>query len=266
MKRGSRRPRPRQPRLPDGHPDLNGRWVGAGGDGGYTVFKDNDGIIHADRVERTFSTSNADQEKNGASYHYYDQLRYDERLANDPNKPPYKSEFLAKVKDLDIHENQIDPHILCHPDGPREGPPGRIVQANGTVIFLYANGENGDFWRIIPTDGRPHRTDLDDSYFGDSIGRWDGDTLVVDTTGFNEDTWLGSAGWFHSTALHEVERVTRKGNILTYQATFEDPKVWTISVKPTSTLMLNSDPEGEIAETAPCENRDIGHLVNHDHF
>jgi hypothetical protein len=175
--------------------------------------------------------------------------------------------MMAKVKDLDLHENQVDPVILCHPQGiPRAGAPARIVQAPGTAVFLYS-GENGNWWRIIPTDGRPHREDIDPSYFGDSVAHWDGDTLVVDVNGFNDDTWFGSDGWFHTDALHMVERITRKGNVLHYQATVEDPNVLTKPwVKDAVTLVLNNDPASEIYEQARCENQDIGHIVNHDHF
>lgn len=267
------------PRLPDGHPDLNGRWTGvqifcdksgncnlaARGDG-YVAFVAKDGTIHADRVQRTLSKTDEENEKDGSSCYYFYNQYYDSLQAK-ANKPPYKSELLAKVADLDLHANELDPHLKCRPNGiPRAGAPNRIMQAAGAVTFLYAN-EIGNWWRFIPTDGRAHRTDIDPSYFGDSVAHWEGDTLIIDVNNFNDDTWLGSDGWFHTTALHVVERLTRHGNLLNYQATVEDPNVLTKPwVTDSRTLILNTNPEAEIYEMAPCENEDVGHIVNHDHF
>jgi hypothetical protein len=267
------------PKLADGHVDLNGRWtppqVFCDKSGkcqldtrlhGYAVFVDNQGIIHADRLAPESSASGAQNEKDGAEA--FENLNGFFRGDRDTNKPPYKPELMAKVEDLNVHENEVDPHMLCHPNGiPREGPPGRILQTPNMMVFLYADGENGNWWRVIPTDGRPHRTDLDPSYFGDSVGHWEGDTLVVDVNGFNDDTWLGTDGWFHSMAMHVVERFTRKGDTLKFETTVEDPQVLTQPwVKNPVSMVLNTDPESEIYEVARCENQDVGHLVNHDHL
>jgi hypothetical protein len=97
-------------------------------------------------------------------------------------------------------------------------------------------------YQIIPTDGRPHRQDVPPSYRGDAIGRWDGDTLVVDKTNFTDDTWISAEGRvsFHSDALHIVERYRRiDANTLEIEATLEDPKVLTGPwVVPKQTLVL----------------------------
>ena len=144
--------------------------------------------------------------------------------AKDANKPPYKPELAAKVKDLSDRQSQEDPAFYCKPAGvPRMGAPSQILQMPGQVVFLYAT----NLFRLVPTDGRPHRTDIDTSYMGDSVGRWDGDTLVVDVNNLNDDTWLGPDGYFHTEAMHVVERLTRNGDTLTYQATVEDPNVFT---------------------------------------
>ena len=78
------------------------------------------------------------------------------------------------------------------------------------IIFMY-QVISGNTFRIINVDGRPHDPKADSSYYGDSIGHWEGDTLVVDTTNLNDDTWLGIDGWFHSYSLHVVERLTLRG-------------------------------------------------------
>ena len=82
--------------------------------------------------------------------------------------------------------------------------------------------------RLIPTDGRQHIPQNIRQLQGDSVGHWEGDTLVVDVSSFNEETWFDRAGDFHSDALHVVERYTpRSPDTLTYEATIEDPKVFT---------------------------------------
>jgi len=86
--------------------------------------------------------------------------------------------------------------------------------------------------RMIPTDGRKHVSPVIRTYMGDSVGRWDGATLVVDTTNFNGRTGIGANGraTYHSDALHVVERVTRvDANTLQYEAVIDDPKTWTHS-------------------------------------
>jgi hypothetical protein len=106
------------------------------------------------------------------------------------------------------------------------GPPTKIVQTADEVIFLYAQGGAGtqptDF-RVIPTDGRKHDPvrAKDVTYYGHSVGRWEGDTLVVDSVGFNDITWLDKGGYFHSDKMRVLERFRREGNVLHYQVTVE---------------------------------------------
>jgi hypothetical protein len=105
-----------------------------------------------------------------------------------------------------------------------------IVQGRNRVVIVY---EYPHLFRVIPTDGTPHPADPDPTWMGDSVGRWEGDTLVVDTIGFNDKTEL-PGGYKHTEALHVVERFHRTDfNNLDYEATVEDPNVfekpWTIS-------------------------------------
>jgi hypothetical protein len=105
----------------------------------------------------------------------------------------------------------------------------QIVESPHSVAILY--GYPGTF-RIIPTDGGLHPADPDPTWMGDSIGHWDGDTLVVDTVGFNEKTEI--SGYRHTDALHIVERFRRADyNTLQYEATLDDPNVfvkpWTLT-------------------------------------
>jgi hypothetical protein len=182
-----------------------------------------------------------------------------------PNKPDYKPSLLAKVKELSDKQGVLDPAFYCKPQGvPRMGPPSQIVQTPGQVVFLYG-GSN--LFRIVPTDGRPHRADADPSYMGDSIGRFEGaDTLVVEVTNFNDDTWLASDGYFHSEKMRVIERFTRKGDVLTYQATVEDPEVlakpWVQNARP---LKLSTSKADALLEAPPCVEHDAPHIVTLDH-
>jgi len=105
----------------------------------------------------------------------------------------------------------------------------QIVESAHSVAILY--GYPGTF-RTIPTDGGPHPADPDPTWMGDSIGHWEGDTLVVDTVGFNDKTEIN--GFRHTEALHIIERFRRPdANTLQYEATMEDPNVfvkpWTVA-------------------------------------
>jgi hypothetical protein len=111
-------------------------------------------------------------------------------------------------------------------------------------------------FRRIPTDGRAHPADLDPTFMGDSVGRWDGDTLVVDVLGFNERTWLDTEGHQHSDALHVVERFTRAGaDVLQYAVTIDDPKTYKQSW--TTSRTLSRQPGWALKEYVCEENNKI---------
>jgi hypothetical protein len=102
---------------------------------------------------------------------------------------------------------------------------------------------------------------------GDSIGRFEGaDTFVVEVTNFNDDTWLGSDGYFHSEKMRVIERFTRKGDVLTYQATVEDPEVlatpWVQNARP---LKLSTNKADALLEAPPCVEHDAPHIVTLEH-
>ena len=100
-----------------------------------------------------------------------------------------------------------------------------IMQTPGRVVMLY---EYDHFVREIYTDGRQHPKDLNSTWMGDSIGKWEGDTLVVDSVGFNDKTWLDNDGHPHTDELHVVERVHRTSHdTLTIDVTIDDPKAYT---------------------------------------
>ena len=182
-----------------------------------------------------------------------------------PSRPKYKPEFQARVKALDANQVKEDSILRCQPPGvPRIGPPAKIVQTRREVVFFY-DDVSGGFFRVIPIDGRPHRKDLPASYLGDAVGRWEGDTLVVETVNFNEDTWLTDDGAFHTKNLRVVERLRRTGDTIEWVATAHDPAVLSEPWSPPARTLKLTDLELE--ESARCEDRSLAHmqdLTNHD--
>jgi hypothetical protein len=113
--------------------------------------------------------------------------------------------------------------------------PQKIVQTPKEIVVLY---EYMNTFRMIPLNAK-HPDGLLPSYMGDSVGHWEGDTLVVDVIGFNDRTWLAGTGTFHSEALHVTERYTRVDrDRIDYEVTMDDPKVFTKPWTLRSTLML----------------------------
>jgi hypothetical protein len=147
----------------------------------------------------------------------------------DGNEIPYQP-WAAKQKQENFgNRATADPEAKCYlPGVPRMTYmpfPLQIAQTPKDIIVL---SEYAHAVRVIHMDGRPHPSDRVESWLGDSRGRWEGDTLVVDVTQFNGKTWFDRAGNFHSDALHVVERYTPDGpNHIDYQVTIEDPKVFT---------------------------------------
>ncbi len=237
------------PRAADGHPDLSGVWIA--GNRGIRPAGENASI----KVVLPLEGVNQDKDNVFAAL---DRISVTER-AKDQNKPPYKPELLAKVKDFEVRQSQEDPAFYCKPAGvPRMGAPAQIIQLPDKVVFLYAT----NLFRLIPI-GVAHRTDIDTSYMGDSVAKWDGDTLVVDVNNLNDDTWLGADGYFHTEAMHVTERFTRNGDTMTYLVTVEDANVltrpWNMNPR---TLRLGTR---ALEEGPPCVEKDAEHLVTLDH-
>ena len=122
-----------------------------------------------------------------------------------------------------------DPILSCSPPGvPRimlVPFPMQIIQTPGLIVMLF---EYDHFTRQIYLDRREHSKNLDPAWMGESIGRWEGDTLVVDTVGLNDKTWLDQVGHPHSDRLHVVERIRRTSHdTLQDDVTIDDPKAYT---------------------------------------
>jgi len=138
------------------------------------------------------------------------------------------------------------------PDTIGEPYPIQIVQTPTQVVILY---EAGDYFRVIPVDGRSHPKDLDPTWMGNSVGHWEGDALVVDVIGVNDKVSVGE--YRHTTAYHLIERFERtRYDTLKYSATIEDPNVFAQPWTEVGTFTLH--PEWDIQEYICEEN-------NHDY-
>jgi len=149
------------------------------------------------------------------------------RAAREP--APYQDWAAKKVLESFNRRAIDDPTAFClKPGVPRVTSVGlfpmEIVQTPKTIVMLY---EYMNSQRTIPMNVK-HPDDLEPSFMGDSVGHWEGDTLVVDVTGFNDKTWLIGAGTFHTEALHVTERYSMADrDMINYEAIMEDSKVLT---------------------------------------
>jgi hypothetical protein len=249
------------PRTPDGHPELSGMWGGGGGGG--AAKPDEKGNLTVLQRGRPCSPAQFDAGNCAPGINFERDSGVTQRMG--PEVPMYKPEFWDRVQYLDRNGTQEDPEFHCKPSGvPRMGPPAKIVQTPTEVILLYAQGNT---FRVIPIDGRPHDPikSQDTTWYGDAVGKWDGDTLVIDIVGFNDESWIEWPGWFHSNNMHVIEKLTRTGNTLRWDATVEDPDVL---IEPYHvrgrTVRLNPDAKATLTEDLPCEERDSQHMVTHE--
>ena len=208
------------PRLPDGKPDLTGPWMGGG--------------------------SNADIEREGG-------LR--------PGELP----LLPWAKEVrDKRKEEDEPYVACLPMSvPRVNPyPWKFAMSYTSkgLSHIYVLHETGDAGahRVIYMDGRKHPDDLLPTWWGHSIGRWEGDTLVIDTVGYNEKFWFDSRGTPHTEKLHTIERWTRINyGTLVNEFTIDDPGAFSkpVHLKFTAKLMR---PDLDLMEFICLENNQVG--------
>ena len=140
---------------------------------------------------------------------------------------PYRPEALAKKKENFTNRLKLDPEVKCYlPGVPRANympQPFQILQSPSAIFFAYQYA--GAVRNIYLKNPGPAPVD---SWMGQSVARWEGDTLIIDVTGFNDSTWFDRAGNFHSEQLHVVERYTRTApDVISYEATMEDPQTFT---------------------------------------
>jgi len=250
---------PVTPRLANGHPDLSGNWNFNGMNWRY-------GNRRCDPTQQEGCSRALNQTMD---------FEFEAPSRFGPSRPLYKPEFWDKIQELDMWTNKDDPVMTCQPLGnPRQGPPRRIVQSANDIIFFYtqyADGGGGNNeYRIIPTDGRKHdeKKAIEATYYGYTVGTWQGDTLVLDSISFVDTTWLARGGFFHSDQMHVIEKLTRKGDKILYEVTVEDPESlvepWVMTPR---VLTLSNFPDaGLISERGNCEVyelKDITSQIRH---
>jgi hypothetical protein len=144
------------------------------------------------------------------------------------NEIPYKPEALAKKKENQANWAKLDPEIKCYMPGvPRANYQGFPFQILQTPQYIHIAYEFASAYRAIYMDPKKSPPGID-MWMGFSRGHWEGDTLVVDVTGFSSGSWFDRAGDFHSDALHVTERYTlTDADHINYEATIEDPNVFT---------------------------------------
>jgi hypothetical protein len=218
------------PRLADNTPDFRGIWQARG-----TAYVD----IEGHPAERGLAASKSiviDPPDGKIPYLPRARKQRDENFRNRATADPGADCYQAGV-----------PRALLRPT------PFQIVQSAGNFAFVYTDNHS---YRIVDPSTVPHDDGID-FFMGDSRGRWEGDTLVVDVTDLGDQTWLDRAGNFHSDQLHVVERYTmRDANAISYQARIEDPKTfarpWTIR----TVLYRDLDPNARITEDECLEGSD----------
>ncbi|HYK18707.1 MAG TPA: hypothetical protein VEV37_11830 [Bryobacteraceae bacterium] len=218
----------RAPRMPDGHADLNGIW-------------------------QVLNTANWDLEPHGPGPGPLFQLGAQGAVPPglgvvEGDHIPYLPEAAAKKKENFAHRLELDPEVRCYlPGVPRATYmpyPFQVVQSEKYLLFAYQYA--GATRNINMTSAKKAPID---SWMGWSNGRWDGDTLVIDVTGLNDETWFDRAGDFHSDALHVVERYTpRSPETMQYEATIEDPKTFSRPWKISMLLYRVQDTNAQLLE------------------
>jgi len=239
------------PRLPDGQPDVQGHWISDAVGAAHSVEDGRD--PDADIIQGRAGEQNPIVIVEPA----------DRRIPYQPAAAARREQLLRDIF-TPTQPEHVDPHVRALLDGvPRNNyvPGGmQVVQVPGYVLIFY---ESNHAYRIIPVDGRPHIGTNAKLWMGDSRGRWEGNTLVIDVTNFNENTWIDSHGTFHSDALHVVERWTMVGpDRIEYEVALEDPKVFTRPWKMAFPINRNKAKGYEIWEDSRHEGeRDVEQIL-----
>jgi hypothetical protein len=180
---------------------------------------------------------------------------------------PWQPWARGVVADRDA--NELEPHTRCKPSGvtrPFLTPYGVEIVELAELQRIYIFDIGGPHtYRTIYMDGRSHPQNVAPNYYGHSIGWWEGDSLVIDTVGFNEGFWLDRLGSPHTDRLHTLERLTRTDlNVMQYEVTIDDPGAYTKTWK--SGFNLRWDPNVELFEYV-CQQMNYAHelmIGSHD--
>ena len=251
------------PRTPDGQPDIQGMWEGGprSMNAGHSLEEGCCDPVHIRMQNRAANRIGLRQQV----------------IIDPPNGLiPFQPWAAAKRREHLINleapteVQHIEPEDRCSLQGvPRSNlrGPMQILQIPGHVVILY---EWVHAYRVIPVDGRPHVPEGAATWQGDSRGRWEGNTLVVEATnfrvdpvGYNKQPWLDSHGTFYTDALRVVERWTLvNANTIDYEATIEDRNVFTQPWKVAFDIVRNEQENFELFEVACWEGVSLGNLLD----
>jgi len=233
----------RAPRAADGKPDLSGLWQTE--------------AAPPDLLERLIPGSTNGSGEDAPSQ-YFLNIMVDFKPDEAPLRPDAAALFRQRAKTF----TKDSPVSHCLPEGMPmveiAPAPYKIVQTPGLTVMIY---ERDTTFRQVYTDGRKLPVDPQPTWLGYSVGKWDGDSLVVDSSGFNDRGWLDARGHTHSEALHLTERFHRLDfGHMEVQMTIDDPKTYTrpFTIKLKQRLL----PDTDLLESFCAENeRDAPHIV-----
>jgi hypothetical protein len=229
----------------DGKPDLSGVW-------------------EADRSPQNEIEHLLPEKQNGLGEDFPTKYFLDILSDFKPEATPLLPSVAAALTLSRTTVRKDNPGVHCLPRGsPPMGDtipePFKLVQTPDLLVMLIEDGTN---FRQIYTDGRKLPDDPTPSWFGYSVGKWEGDTLVVDTIGFNNRGWLDAVGHTRSESMHVTERFHRRDfGHMDLQITLDDPKTFTKPVTVKFSLSLQAD--GDVLELFCSEDeKDLAHSVN----
>src|SRR6185436_11738499 len=227
------------PRTPDGQPDIRGFWRSV--------------------PFGTYSLEDMSLQGLGGG-DFFTKIPGGSRIVDPPDgKIPYKPWAAAKARDIYDHHMdpkpyQLDPQARCWLQGVPRGTvqsEAQVVQTPGQIVILHDYSHS---YRVIPLDNRPKLPEHMKLFMGESRGRWEGNTLEIDTTNLNDIPWFDIVGSFHSDAIRLTERFTRiDDETLEYLATVEDTKMYTRPWTMRFTMKRNTEPGYEQWEHACYE-------------
>ena len=221
------------PKLPDGHPDMQGFWnppaitdiepaQGRGGRGG--------GGARGGPPGGAAPGGAAGRGGGGAIAGFGGFAGAGNRIIDPPDgKIPYKPEARAKQQDIVNNHMADEPELHCYESGVPHSESNQFgVQIIQTPGYFVQLSEFMHTVRIIPIDNRPHIDPKIKLFQGDPVGHWEGDTLVVDTTNQDTRTWFDTSGNFKTDTLHVTEKfIPQDANTIIYEATITDPTIYT---------------------------------------
>jgi hypothetical protein len=238
------------PRLPDGHPDMQGFW-------NPPAITD----IEPAPARGGGRAGGGAARGGGAIAGFGGNAGPGNRIIDPPDgKIPYKPEARAKQQDILMNHMADEPELHCYPSGVPHSESNQFgVQIIQTPGYFVQLSEFMHTVRVIPTDGRAHIDPGIKLFQGDPVAHWEGDTLVVDTTNQNTKTWFDTSGNFKTEALHVTEKfIPQDANTIVYEVTVTDPTIYTQPWTAHWNIGRNTANGGKMSDGHPYEQMEFG--------